>query len=589
MAFLNRFAQGVADAVGGEYQQPGVGGVAKGTPTRDGSGVSERIKLKDYQIIELKRCKYYVHIHRLLQCSFYPSPSIFAHLVMLHLVCRMSLFSCRYSFLNKHVRPFDFGFHTVLGETRKQLGAIQSEYNTDVEELSQQVRKLQSELNDAKATQRKEAAMHKINIRESEEENESLRKQLHNIQQSIMVNEEVEQQFDELVDEIIADATHTSSVRETGEESISGNHDSASIMSAGEDSTTSLTLDHAVGGLPSTPKSAKKQILSSFSGHDSIASLASHGTTQSRMGDARVVARVKRQLSRALQRMEMLTNQMAAVKQSCDKIIGSIRQECEVQLDQQTRNEVELLNQLSELEDKFEADRTRMDAELQHKEDEMVNLRESADFYQEALRELEGTIQHLQSQLVAYGGGTMADDTANGDKAGAAARSAARDMLKLEESLEAVKRENELLKKNHNAEMNKKDQQIKWLEEENYGKDQSIQSLTATATSPKDDDGSITGTHGTSGRGRGASFGDTKDMRSQMKNLRMISGATGLDGDSGRTGCRKPVDENTTESAADDIVKNMHQSWSPEGHLGRRGSAEVLMKQQQKLERVTGE
>ena len=57
MAFLNRFAQGVADAVSGEHQADFEDGKV-GKPSRDGSAASDRIKLKDYQIIELKRCQW---------------------------------------------------------------------------------------------------------------------------------------------------------------------------------------------------------------------------------------------------------------------------------------------------------------------------------------------------------------------------------------------------------------------------------------------------------------------------------------------------------------------------------------------------
>ena len=479
----------------------------------------------------------------------------------------------------------------VLGETRQQLGVIESEHNAEVEELSQQVQKLKTELNKAKASQLKEAAISKINLRESEEENESLRKQLYSIQRSIMANEEVEQQFDDLVDEIIADAVHTNSVREISEESVSGNQDSASIMSTGGDSATSLTLDHAVSGVPSSPPSPKKQLLNSFNGHESVMSLASHGTTQSKMGDARVVARLKRQLSRALQRMETLTNQMAVVKMSCDKIIASIRKECEMQLEVQTRNEIELLNQLSEMEEEFKADRGRMESELQHKEIDIVNLRESADFYQEALRDLEGTVENLQSELAARGGDTMADDDVNCDDAGAAARSAARDMLKLEESLEAIKKENEMLQKKYKEHLKKWVQKEKWLEQENDIKKQTIESLkaaaaatAAAATAEGDDEDTMTSAHSldmediSGRRRRAASVNESRDMRSQMKNMRMMSAAGGFDGVAGKT-----------PSTDFDFVQNMHESWSPEGHLGRMGSAELLLKQQEKLDQVSEE
>ena len=495
----------------------------------------------------------------------------------------------------------------MLAETREQLDAIQTDHDADVDGLSRKIQELQSELDALRADRLKSESLYKINIRESEEQNEALQKQLLAVQRSLTANEQAEEQFDELVDEIIADAAMTSDARHGS--------DLISINSGGEESATSLTLDHDSGNgsgshlsaasnkKPQKSLSSKHIALSSFNGHESLASLASHGTTSSKIGDARVIARLRRQLSRSLQRMEALTNQAVIIKQSSDAVIAGVRQECEVQLEERTKNEVMLLNQIAAMDEKHTQEKSEMQNKMVDKEREITNLQESSDFYQEALRELEGTLQ----QLTAIGSATATveqGETAGGEEkhlaASEAAKSAARDMFKLEESIAALAKENEELKKSYDDAMQEKEQQIKWLEEENYLQQREISSLTKAATEGGDDNFSVTsgrsamsldlhdlqgnnGHEDTCNKGNRPSGGSARE---QLREMKMKSVAGGLGGartsHQGRRKPRKnaiPVNEAGTNEASSDYMRRMHESWSPEGHFGTGGSVDGLIRQ----------
>ena len=498
----------------------------------------------------------------------------------------------------------------VLAETRKQLDAIQIDHDADVDGLSRKIQELQSELDALRADRMKSESLYKINIRESEEQNEALQKQLLAVQRSLTANEQAEEQFDELVDEIIADAAMTSDARHGS--------DLVSINSGGEESTTSLTLDQDLGNgsgshlsaasnkKPQKSLSSRHIALSSYNGHESLASLASHGTTSSKIGDARVIARLRRQLSRSLQRMEALTNQAVVIKQSSDAVIAGVRQECEVQLEERTKNEVILLNQIAAMDEKHTQERNELKNKMEDKEREITNLQESSDFYQEALRELEGTLQ----QLTAIGSATATvhveqGETADGEEkdlaASEAAKSAARDMFKLEESIAALAKENEELKKKYDDDMKEKEKHIKWLEEENYLQQREISSLTKAATESEGGDDSFSVTSG-----RSAMSLDLHDLqgisgcvdsgdklkhessdgnaRDQLRGMKMKSVAGGLGGGrSSHKGVRKPRKNATKETGTagtdSDHMRRMHESWSPEGHFGTGGSADGLIRQ----------
>lgn len=499
-----------------------------------------------------------------------------------------------------------YAIHAVLAETREQLDAIQADHDADVDGLSRKIQELQSELDALRADRLKSESLYKINIRESEEQNEALQKQLLAVQRSLTANEQAEEQFDELVDEIIADAAMTSDARHGS--------DLVSINSGGEESTTSLTLDQDSGNgsgshlsaasnkKPQKSLSSKHIALSSFNGHESLASLASHGTTSSKIGDARVIARLRRQLSRSLQRMEALTNQAVIIKQSSDAVIAGVRQECEVQLEERTKNEVMLLNQIAAMDEKHTDEKSEMQNKMVDMEREITNLQESSDFYQEALRELEGTLQ----QLTAIGSATATveqGETAGGEEkhlaASEAAKSAARDMFKLEESIAALAKENEELKKKYDDDMKETEQQIKWLEEENYLQQREISSLTKAATEGGDDNFSVTS-------GRSAISLDLHDLqgnsghedtcnkfkhessdgnaREQLREMKMMSVAGGLGGarishQGGRKPRKNAINEAGTNEASSDYMRRMHESWSPEGHFGKGGSVDGLIRQ----------
>ena len=492
----------------------------------------------------------------------------------------------------------------VLAETREQLDAIQTDRDDDVDDLSRKIQELQSELDALRADRMKNEALYKINIRESEEQNEALQKQLLAVQRSLTANEQAEEQFDELVDEIIADAAMTSDARHGG--------DLVSINSGGEESTTSLTLDEEGNGSgchlsaasnkkPQKSLSSRHIALSSFNGHESLASLASHGTTSSKIGDARVIARLRRQLSRSLQRMEALTNQAVVIKQSSDAVIAGVRQECEVQLEERTKNEVILLNQIAAMDKKHSKEKIELQNKMEDKEREITNLQESSDIYQEALRELEGTLQ----QLTAIGSATAAveqGETADGEEkhlaASEAAKSAARDMFKLEECIAALAKENAALKEKYDDDMKEKEQQIKWLEEENYLQQREISSLTKAATEGCDDNFSVTsgrsavsldlhdlqgnsGHEDTGNKGNKLSDGNARE---QLREMKMKSVAGGLGGArTSHQGRRKPrknaINEAGTNEASSDYMRRMHESWSPEGHFGTGGSVDGLIRQ----------
>ena len=497
----------------------------------------------------------------------------------------------------------------MLAETRKQLDAIQIDRDTDIDGLSRKIQELQSELDALRADRMKSESLYKINIRESEEQNEALQKQLLAVQRSLTANEQAEEQFDELVDEIIADAAMTSDARHGS--------DLVSINSGGEESTTSLTLDQDLGNgsgshlsaasnkKPQKSLSSRHIALSSYNGHESLASLASHGTTSSKIGDARVIARLRRQLSRSLQRMEALTNQAVVIKQSSDAVIAGVRQECEVQLEERTKNEVILLNQIAAMDEKHTQERNELKNKMEDKEREITNLQESSDFYQEALRELEGTLQ----QLTAIGSATATatasveqGETADGEEkdlaASEAAKSAARDMFKLEESIAALAKENEELKKKYDDDIKEKEQQIKWLEEENYLQQKEISSLTKAAMEGGDDNFSVTsgrsamsldlhdlqgnsGHESTGNRGNKSSDGNARE---QLREMKMMSVAGGLGGARiSHQGARKPrkntINEAGTKEASSDYMRRMHESWSPEGHFGTGGSVDGLIRQ----------
>ena len=495
----------------------------------------------------------------------------------------------------------------MLAETREQLDAIQVDHDADVDDLSRKIQELQSELDALRADRLKSESLYKINIRESEEQNEALQKQLLAVQRSLAANEQAEEQFDELVDEIIADAAMTSDARRSS--------DLMSINSGGEESATSLTLDqdsgNGSGGHLNAASNKKPQkshnfnhvALSSFNGHESLASLASHGTTSSKIGDARVIARLRRQLSRSLQRMEALTNQATIIKQSSDAAIAGVRQECEIQLEERTKNEVMLLNQIAAIDEKHTKERSELQNKMEDKEREITNLQESSDFYQEALRELEGTLQQLTA-ICSATATVEQGEIAEGEKhlaASEAAKSAARDMFKLEESIAALTKENEELKKKYDDDMKAKEKHIKWLEEENYLQQREISSLTNAATEGEGGDDSFSVTSG-----RSAMSLDLHDLqgisgcvdsgsklrhessdgnaRDQLRGMKMKSVAGGLGGGrSSHKGVRKPRKNATKETGTagtdSDHMRRMHESWSPEGHFGTGGSADGLIRQ----------
>lgn len=111
--------------------------------------------------------------------------------------------------------------------------------------------------------------------------------------------------------------------------------------------------------------------------------------------DSSYVLHLQSQLSKSMQTMGVLDNQITMVKSSCDEVVKSMKEEIADVMDDKCRMEMELMNQLAVLDNE---------------------KRELEEEYEERMIQKDETIETLRGQLAAYKSGQQSPGSESGQK-----------------------------------------------------------------------------------------------------------------------------------------------------------------------------
>lgn len=155
--------------------------------------------------------------------------------------------------------------------------------------------------------------------------------------------------------------------------------------------------------------------------------------------DSGYVLHLQSQLSKSMQTMGVLDNQIGMVKRSCDEVVKSLKEEIADVMDDKCRIEMELLNQLAvldnekrSLEDEYDREVRLRDERIKGRDDVIQTLREkgedlekqlvdakeqartaSGEESREARERVKASVDRAMMSCSAFGGGGAADAAGN--------------------------------------------------------------------------------------------------------------------------------------------------------------------------------